>query len=89
MAVLANGGWGDGADSNDIKKFGLLSLFLFQADDFTLGILRDRRGGTTACPAYRAMGIKEVKKIVLGRLEQKRQDKILLYRHAEPNEPSK
>ncbi len=31
----------------------------------------------------------EVKKFVLGRLEQARQDTNLLYRHDKPNEPTK
>jgi hypothetical protein len=61
-------------------------------------ILQDRRPSTAACPACWAMGTKEVKKctstvrkkyFVLGRLEQPGQNKNLLYRHDEPNKPTK
>jgi hypothetical protein len=60
-------------------------------------LLRDRRHGTTACPAGWAMvtnklnNVRCVKRNIctLGRLEQPRQEKNLLYRHDEPNEPTK
>ncbi len=60
-------------------------------------ILRDRRWSMTACPAYRAMGINEVKYsawrgkkyLVQGKLEEPMQDKNLLNLHDQPNEPTK
>jgi hypothetical protein len=61
--------------------------------------LRDRRSGTTACPACWAMGTNDLKLctgrkknillFVLGRPEQPRQNKYLLYQHEEPIEPTK
>jgi hypothetical protein len=61
-------------------------------------ILKDRRPNTAAYPACWAMGTKElkecmfmVKKIyfVLGRPEQPRKNKNLLYQHDKPYEPTK
>ncbi len=56
----------------------------------------DRRPSTTACPGCWAIGTNIVKKyavrkimLVLGWLEQPRQDKSLLYRHDKANEPTK
>ncbi len=50
--------------------------------------LRDSRRMAT-CPACWAMGTKELKYFVLGRLEQPRQNINLLYPHDKPNEPNK
>jgi hypothetical protein len=50
--------------------------------------LRDSRRMAT-CPACWAMGTKELKYFVLGRLEQPRQNKNLLYRHDKLDEPTK
>jgi hypothetical protein len=57
--------------------------------------LIDRRRGTTACTACWAMGTNDVKYcmvrkyVVLGQLEQPRQDTNVLYWHDEPNNPTK
>jgi hypothetical protein len=59
-------------------------------------LLRERRRGTTACPAcWATMRATEVKQctvrnkiFVLGRLKHPKQDKNLLFCHDEPNEPT-
>ncbi len=59
-------------------------------------LITERRPSTGACPACWAMGTKEWKyctvrnkHFVLGRQEQSRQKKNLLYRHDKPNESTK
>ncbi len=59
-------------------------------------ILRDTRPSTAAWPARWAMGTKELKLcmvrkkyFILGRLQQPRQNKSILYRHDKPNKPAK
>ncbi len=51
--------------------------------------LRDSRPSMATCPACWAMGTKELKYFVLGRLEQPRQNKNLFYRHDKLDEPTK
>jgi hypothetical protein len=59
---------------------------------------RDRRPSTAVCPVPSLLGDEDKgneivygdeKYFVLGRLEQPRQNKNVLYRHGKPNEPRK
>ncbi len=98
LRLLALGGGGRGMQVQPSiqrrhNKHGLLYLLSFNGS--ARNKLRDSGPSTAACPAFWGMGTIEIvygeeqNIFVLGRLEQSRQNKNLLYRHDKLNEPTK